>query len=115
MHESGHPPNKRFQLTPLRGSKIVGILQSDFGSTAFPIYSAAQLKRNPLGVCQCCCRVDTLLSLTRASSGLYDCRRLEHDHGPQGDLSCVRTIQSLNLQSHQQWERLSRVRSDASV
>ena len=38
-----------FQLTPLRGPKIVGILQSDFGSNAFPIYSAAQLKRKTLG------------------------------------------------------------------
>jgi hypothetical protein len=49
-------PNKHFQLTPLRGPKIGGILQSDFGSTAFPIYSAAQLKRkaldgNPLNAC----------------------------------------------------------------
>jgi hypothetical protein len=29
----GLPPNRRLQLTPLRGPKIVPILKTDFGST----------------------------------------------------------------------------------
>jgi len=29
-------PNRRLQLTPLRGRKIVPILKTDFGSTVIP-------------------------------------------------------------------------------
>jgi len=39
----------RLQLTPLAASEIAAILKADFGSTVIPIYSAAQLKRCPLG------------------------------------------------------------------
>jgi len=30
-------PNRRLQLTPLRGPKIVPILKAEFGSTVIPI------------------------------------------------------------------------------
>jgi len=30
------PPNRRLQLTPLRGPEIVAILRADFGSTVIP-------------------------------------------------------------------------------
>jgi len=43
------PPNRRLQLTPLRGRKIRAILKSRLGSTAFRSIDAAQLKRNTLG------------------------------------------------------------------
>jgi hypothetical protein len=32
-----HPPNRRLQLTPLRGRKIVPILKPDFDTTVIPI------------------------------------------------------------------------------
>ncbi len=46
--ESLHPPNRRLQLTPLRGRKIVRILEAEFVPIAIPIYEAAQLKRRAL-------------------------------------------------------------------
>ena len=49
---SGDPdgrPNKAFQPTPLRVEKTAAILTPGFGSTAFPIYTAARLHAKPLG------------------------------------------------------------------
>jgi hypothetical protein len=47
--QSRQPPNKRVELTPLRGPKIAAFLMAGIGSTACSIYKAAQLTRNPLG------------------------------------------------------------------
>jgi hypothetical protein len=46
---SNQPPNRRLQLTPLRGRKIVRILEAEFVPVAISIYEAAQLKRRTLG------------------------------------------------------------------
>jgi hypothetical protein len=51
------PPNKRFQPTPLRVDKIVGILQSDLVLILVSIYTAARLKRRPLGGFKFCPRL----------------------------------------------------------
>jgi len=42
-------PNKPLELTPQAASKIAAILKADFGSTAFPVYTAAQLSGRPFG------------------------------------------------------------------
>jgi hypothetical protein len=42
-------PNKPIQPTPLRGPKIVGILNASFVPTAFLIYMAARLMGRALG------------------------------------------------------------------
>jgi hypothetical protein len=34
---ASRPPNRRLQLTPLRGPEIVRILKTDFGYTVIPI------------------------------------------------------------------------------
>jgi len=43
------PPNRRVQLTPLRGREIVRIFKPKFSWTVIAIYWAAQLTRNTLG------------------------------------------------------------------
>jgi len=50
LYCSDSRPNKRMQPTPLRGRKIVGILESDFVLTLVLIYTAARLMRRAFGV-----------------------------------------------------------------
>ena len=47
-HNQTWRPNKRVELTPLRGPKIAAFLKEGNSSTTFPIYRAAQLTRKPL-------------------------------------------------------------------
>jgi len=49
MRESGLPPNQGLQRTALRADKIVAILKSDFGWTAFSIYGCAAAEAQAVG------------------------------------------------------------------
>ena len=43
------PPNRRLQLTPLRGPEIVRILKTSFGSTGFPVYRGGAADAQSVG------------------------------------------------------------------